>query len=148
MLTFIMPSFIQAQGIKDADVVQAIEVAPSARIVELMREEGYEPDQYKTYVGEESAFGEGTKDFPKEIQAVPSIVIKILELIVGYIIDGTVIVLTGKSTGEWAADAVIWVANGLTDIVEMAASRFKIERAYNRSGCIQYRPKGPWVCPY
>ena len=108
-----------------------------------MRSSGYEPDQYKVYAEEDFVPGENETQGIVEI-----IVIFMATYVVGKIIDGVVIAITGRSTEEWVADALIWVANGLKDVVTMTASRYKIERAYNSSGCVQYRPRGPWVCPY
>lgn len=126
--------------------VEPIEMPESVKA--KLIEAGEDPSNYTAYgiVGEDYS---NTALYPSRSSLVAKILITIGGIVVGYIIDGIVIAETGKSTGEWVADAYRWVKGGIADLVnKLIASITKILYGVDSNGCVQKRPGGVILCPY
>ena len=86
-----------------------------------------------------------TKEDYKTLSTIGAIAIFVLGVLVGYLVDGVIIYLTGKSAGEWTADALRWATSTAKSIF---CNSKKVLYGKTASGCIIYGPNDTEVCTY
>ncbi|MDO5738473.1 MAG: hypothetical protein Q4P65_04420 [Eubacteriales bacterium] len=130
----------------------------SPKIQRFLLEKGLKPEDFRAYVPSNEldnlsySYEFGEDELNLEPASVSGVAIFIAGILVGYIIDGLVIVATGQSAGQWVAEAYIWVNKGIHNMVtkligHILNGKAVITHGTNSSGnCVQRVPGGPILC--
>lgn len=76
-----------------------------------------------------------------------SVLVFIAGVVVGYIVDGAVIAISGKSSAEWVAGALNWAHSGTSKLFVKSDGK-TISHGVSSTGCVRFTPRGNWYCPY
>lgn len=78
------------------------------------------------------------------ILSATAVAVFVGQILVAFIIDGIITYTTGKSGGQWVADALKWARD--KSVKSLHCDNNRVLRAVNRNGCVKYSQYGNWIC--
>jgi len=83
-----------------------------------------------------------------EPNSAGAVAVFVLGVLTGYIVDGVLIYETGKSAGQWVADALSYFSTYRGRVKEIFCNSTRVNYITDSSGCILRSGSHIWDSPY